>query len=79
MEELQRFEPQEVIAQGDKVIVFVNWRSLVRATGRTIELDLVHVWTLRNGKLAKFREYYDTYTAVEAYRVAPAQGAKVGA
>jgi len=38
----------------------------MKATGRTIEVDLVHVFTIANGKVAKLREYYETHLATEA-------------
>jgi ketosteroid isomerase-like protein len=72
-EEVELFEPQEYIAQGDKVVAFVKYRGRVKATGRTAESDLVHVFTMREGKVAGFREYFDTAAVVEAYRAASAQ------
>jgi ketosteroid isomerase-like protein len=67
-EEVERFDPHEFIAQGDKVVALVSYRSRVRATGRTIETELAHVFTLRNGKIAEFREFFDTAVAVAAFQ-----------
>jgi ketosteroid isomerase-like protein len=57
-EEVEQFEPQEYVAQGDKVVVFLKYRSRIKATGGIAEVDLVQVFTLRDGKIAAFYEYY---------------------
>ena len=67
-EEVEQFEPQEYVAQGNNVVVFVKYRSRITSTGHTANSDLVHVFTVRDGKIAEFREYFDTAAAVEAYR-----------
>jgi uncharacterized protein len=67
-EESDHLVPQEVIATGDKVIVFGNYSARVNATGRKFETDFVHVFTLRDGKITNFRDFYDTAAAVEAYQ-----------
>jgi ketosteroid isomerase-like protein len=69
-EEVESFEPQEYITQRDKVVAFVKYRARVRATGKTVEADLLHVFTLTNGKVKSFREYYDTAAALDAYKAA---------
>ncbi|HEU4589140.1 MAG TPA: nuclear transport factor 2 family protein [Gemmatimonadales bacterium] len=71
VEKIQLFDPHEFVAQGDKVVAFVTYRSRVRATGQTIETELAHVFTIRNGKIAEFREFFDTAAAVAAFQ-APA-------
>jgi ketosteroid isomerase-like protein len=37
-----------------------------RSTGRVYQVDWVHAFTLRSGKIVEFREYTDTATIVEA-------------
>src|SRR5258708_30668000 len=64
--DVKRFEPREIIAQGDKVVGIVNYSAIMKATGRPIEVDLIHVFTISNGKVAKLREYYETHLASEA-------------
>ena len=58
---------QEFIAAGDQVIVFGNYKASVNANGQRFETDFVHVFTLRDGKITNFRDYYDTAAAVAAY------------
>ena len=68
MIEFQQFEPQEFIAQGDKVVVIGHERGRVKATGCAFDEDWVPVFTLREGKVTKFREYYDTAAVLAAFR-----------
>ena len=55
-----KYEPQEFIAQGNKVIVLGE--SRYRARGQTEEFDTewVDVLTVENGKIASYRRYGDT-------------------
>lgn len=73
-EDVEVFEPREYIAQRDKVVALIKYRGRVRATGKTVESDLVHVFTFVNGKVKSFREYYDTAATVDAYKVSARRG-----
>lgn len=66
--EVEQFEPQEFIAKGDKVVVLGHERIRLKSNGRTCDLDWVHVFTLRNGKIVKIHVYYDTACIVAAFR-----------
>jgi ketosteroid isomerase-like protein len=63
-----RFEPKEFIAEGDKVVVTGEATWLVRQTGRTYDSPWVHVFTIRDGKVARFQDYHDTAAGERAYR-----------
>ena len=67
-EEITRFEPREFIAQGDRVVALGFYSSKVKATGRIAESQWVHLFTIRNGKVAKFQEFFDTAAALIAHR-----------
>jgi ketosteroid isomerase-like protein len=67
-EDVESFEIQEYIAQGDKVVALIKYRGRVKATGRTVEADLVHVFTFDRGKVKRFREYFDTAAVLDAYQ-----------
>ena len=71
-ESVERFEPQEFIAQGDKVVVLGRYTGRIRANGQADDIEFVHVFTIRDGKIARFRQYNDTSAAVAAYRAAAA-------
>ena len=67
VQKVEQFEPQEFVAQGDKVIALGNYRWQVKSTGKTFGSDWAHVFTLQNGKIVKFHEYWDTHAGVTAY------------
>lgn len=74
LEDVQSFEVEEVLAQGDKVVAMIKYRARVKATGKPVEADLVHVFSFDQGKVKRFREYFDTAAVLDAYQ--PAQTAK---
>jgi uncharacterized protein len=63
------FEPREFIAQDDKVVSLVYAEATVRNTGRAFVNHEAHVWTFRDGKLARFQTYLDTAATAAAHRV----------
>ena len=77
-EKLQRetdileFQPREFLGDGDRVLV-VGWeRVKIKATGRGAEINWVMSFTIRDGKIAAFREYTDTKAIADAYVTATA-------
>lgn len=66
-EDVELFEPQEYIAQGEKVVALAKYRGRVKATGRTAETDLVHVFDIKDGKVQRFREFFDTAAVLGAF------------
>jgi uncharacterized protein len=67
-EEITRFEPNEFIAQGDTVVVLGKSSATVRGTGRKYDTDWVHVFKLRDGKVASFAEFFDNAAATRAFQ-----------
>ena len=61
------FEPEEFIADRDKVVVTGHLHLTAKATGRDIVSDFVHVITMRNGRWLKFRDFMNTAEAVAAF------------
>ena len=59
-EDFQLFEPREFVAQGDTVVAIGHYRAVTKATGRTFDSPFVMVFTLRDGKVASFREFTDS-------------------
>jgi len=58
--EFEVFEPEDYIAQGDRVVVLGHERQRLKATGKVVEIDWAMVFTLRDGKIAKYRSFEDT-------------------
>jgi uncharacterized protein len=71
--DIQRFEPQTFIAQGDRVVVLGEDSSRVKATGKIIDGQWAHVFTLDGGKIVGFREYVDTAAVVAELHAAHAR------
>lgn len=63
--EFELFEPYEVVAQGDTVVAIGKERSRSTASGRKVVQEWAHVYTLKDGKIARFRAFEDT-AALEA-------------
>lgn len=57
--DLERFDVKEIIAVEDTVIVLIDAKSTVKATGKSFEGTSVHLMTLKDGKLATWDEYED--------------------
>src|SRR5947209_16685031 len=66
-QEVREFEPREFVAQGDKVVALGHYAWRVKASGREFESDFAHVFSVREGRIASFKEYTDTAAATAAY------------
>lgn len=55
-----RPEPERFVVAGDDVAVIGRLRGHARATGAPIDIDIVHVWTVRDGRVVRFVAYIDT-------------------
>lgn len=66
--QFKAFEPRAFIAQGDKVVVLLRAEATIKRTGRDIVNEAAHVWTLRDGKIARHQAYEDTAAVAAAYR-----------
>jgi ketosteroid isomerase-like protein len=63
-------EPPEFIAQGDRVVAVGFATGRIKTTNKTFEDHFVFAITLRDGKLAKIREYIDTQALARASETA---------
>lgn len=66
-DDIQAFEPREFFAGADHVTVLGWERTRAKPGGGVFETPWVHLFTLRDGKVARFVGMYDT-AAVEAAR-----------
>jgi ketosteroid isomerase-like protein len=69
--DIQKFEPREYIAQGDKVVALGYYSGTSRSSGRPLRSEWAMIFTLRNGKVARFREYADTVNLPAARVISP--------
>jgi ketosteroid isomerase-like protein len=61
-------EPIDFIADGDTVVSLGRFIGVHGATGKRAEAGYAHVWTVRNGEIARFRQFIDTLSIAEASR-----------
>jgi len=66
--EFERFEPQEFVAQSERVVVLGSERGRVRCTGKDFDNDWAMVFTVRDGRVAQFRSYENTAAVADAFR-----------
>jgi ketosteroid isomerase-like protein len=68
-QENQAVEFLEFVAQDDKVVVMLHVKARVHATGKVFESDIVHLFTIKDGKIARLVDFFDTFALVDAHRV----------
>jgi uncharacterized protein len=69
-EEILEFSPGHMVTDGSDVIVQGVFRGRGKATGREWSTEFVHVMTVSDGRLARWKGFFDTAAAVEARRSA---------
>ncbi len=74
-----RFEPQEFIATGDKVVTLGHYTATT-PLGKSFDTDWAMVFTLRDGKVVRFLEFCNSAAINDAYAgTATAHAAGAGA
>ena len=58
--EVEEFTPVSFAANDTDVLTVVRFRARSRATGKAAEMDLHHLFTFRDGKIAYYRGTEDT-------------------
>lgn len=61
-----RFEPEDYLAQGDKVIAYGTYHGINRATGKAMSARVAHLWKLTDGKIVAFEQFVDSQPVVDA-------------
>jgi uncharacterized protein len=64
---LAAFEPNHFIHSGDDVVAHIRIAYTIRRTGKKVEMDQLHWWTLHEGKVIRLRHFEDTAAVLEAY------------
>ena len=52
--------PEYYVPAGDDVAVVGRLRGRTRRSGKEIDIAIVHVWTVRDGRIVRFAAYIDT-------------------
>ncbi len=58
--------PTEFITEGDTVVSLGEFTGVHGVTGKSSKARYAHVWTVKSGKIARFRQYIDTLAIAQA-------------
>jgi len=58
--------PTEFIVDGDTVVSLGDFAGTHATTGKEARARYAHVWTVKDGKIVRFRQYIDTLAIAEA-------------
>jgi ketosteroid isomerase-like protein len=61
-----RFEAEQFHDAGDTVVVTGRYHGTCRATARPMNPQAAHIWTLADGKAARFQQMVDTLAVARA-------------
>jgi uncharacterized protein len=61
-------EAQEFVETDDDVVVSVTHRARMKGSDEEIHEELAYVWTLKDGKVTRFRTFADRSSALAAAR-----------
>ena len=52
--------PMQLHEAGDLVVTEGRYSGQHKVTGKTLDCQVCHIWTLQGGKVARFQQYVDT-------------------
>jgi ketosteroid isomerase-like protein len=67
-EDILKLEPRQFLVNENSVAVVGYTECLAKTTGKKYTSDFIHLVTLKEGKVTKFQEYFDTFAAAEAFK-----------
>jgi ketosteroid isomerase-like protein len=70
-QDAREFKADDFIGQGDRVVVLGHCTWTVKATGLDYSDEFCHLFTIKDGKIASFKEFADTHRAALAYQPRP--------
>ena len=60
-----------LVGCGETVLSEVRYRGTAKATGKRLDLQVAHVWDVRDGKIARFQQYADTWQVAQVTGITP--------
>jgi ketosteroid isomerase-like protein len=64
------FDVEQLVDYGDDVLIVAREQARGRASGANVSSRIYCVFTVREGKVARYREFYDEQPALEAVGLA---------
>jgi ketosteroid isomerase-like protein len=61
--------PEEFMGSGGSVAAVVRYTGTGKRTWKALDLPAVHIWDIRDGKIARFRQFIDTVKFAEVVPV----------
>jgi ketosteroid isomerase-like protein len=55
-----RILPEHILEAGDAVIVECRYAGMYKPTGGVLDVQVCHIWRLKQGKVTSFHQYIDT-------------------
>ena len=68
----QKLTTDKVVAQGDSVATFGRYAATVTSTGRRADSAVAHLFTIRDGKVSLFLDFFDSAAFASAYTASAA-------
>ena len=62
------FTLQRLLDAGDDVVAIGNYTARCKATGKAMNVRVVHDWCVADGKIRRFEQFTDTLRVAEAMR-----------
>jgi ketosteroid isomerase-like protein len=62
---VDHYDPEIVVVDGDQAAVLINASFVQRSSQRILRVRLASFQRYRDGRLILFREFFDSYDAVE--------------
>jgi ketosteroid isomerase-like protein len=67
-----RVDVQRLVGCGQTVLAENRYGGTAKATGEPLDLQVAHVWDVRDGKVVRWQQYCDTWELVRVLGVSPA-------
>jgi ketosteroid isomerase-like protein len=64
-------EVRRIVGLGDTVLVEGRYLGNVKGSGNRLDVQVAHVWDVRNGKVVRFQQYTDTLGVAQALGTLP--------
>ncbi|NNC52188.1 MAG: nuclear transport factor 2 family protein [Erythrobacter sp.] len=58
----------DIVDGGDRVVAMGRYEGTHRQSGKPLDVQAAHVWTIEGGKVVRFQQYIDTLGTANAMR-----------